>query len=49
MPALPKDVNLDPHGVSAWNLLLAAEDAAFKKETRPAKYLDELVGVLLLA
>ena len=48
MPPLPKDVHLDPHGVSAWNLLLAAEDAALKKDTRPAKYLDELVGVRVL-
>jgi hypothetical protein len=48
MPALPKDVNLDPEGVSAWNLLLAAEDAALKKDTKPAKYLDELVGVRVL-
>ena len=48
MPALPKDVNLDPHGVSAWNLLLAAEDAALNKDTRPAKFLDELIGVRVL-
>ena len=48
MPALPKVVNLDPHGVSAWNLLLAAEDAALKKDSRPAKYMDELVGVRVL-
>ena len=45
MSALPKEVNLDPQGVSAWNLLLSAEDAALKKDTRPAKYRDELVGV----
>jgi hypothetical protein len=48
MPALPKVVNLDPDGVSAWNLLLDAEDAALKKDPRPAKYLDELVGVRVL-
>jgi len=48
MSALPKEVNLDPQGVSAWNLLLAAEDAALKKDTRPAKYRDELVGVRVL-
>ena len=48
MPALPKVVNLDPHGVSAWNLLLAAEDAALKRDPRPSKYLDELVGVRVL-
>jgi len=48
MSALPKEVNLDPHGVSAWNLLLAAEDAALKKDTMPAKYRDELVGVRVL-
>ena len=42
MPALPKDVNLDPHDDSAWDLLLAAEDAVLNKDT---KYLDELVGV----
>ena len=48
MSALPKEVNLDPHGVSAWNLLLAAEDAALKKDTRPAKYRDDLVGVRVL-
>ena len=29
-------------------LLLAAEDAALKKDTRPAKYQDELVGVRVL-
>ena len=45
---LPKDVDLDPHGVSAWNLLLAAEDAALERVTRPANYLDELVGVRVL-
>ena len=45
MPALPKDVNLDPHDDSAWNLLLAAEDAVLNKDT---KYLDELVGVRAL-
>ena len=45
MSALSKEVNLDHRGVSAWNLLLAAEDAALKKDTRPAKYRDELVGV----
>lgn len=48
MSALPKEVNLDPQGVSAWNLLLSAEDAALKKDTRPAKYRDELVGVRVL-
>jgi hypothetical protein len=48
MPAPPKVVNLDSHGVSAWNLLLAAEDAALKRDSRPAKYLDELVGVRVL-
>ena len=50
MPELPKDVNLDPHGISAWNLLLAAEDAALKRDTKPvtSKYLDELVGVRVL-
>jgi hypothetical protein len=48
MSALPKEVDLDPHGVSAWNLLLAAEDTALKKDTRPAKYRDELVGVRVL-
>jgi hypothetical protein len=48
MSALPKEVNLDPHGVSAWNLLLAAEDAALKKDRKPAKYRDELVGVRVL-
>jgi hypothetical protein len=48
MPALPKVVHLDPDGVSAWNLLLAAEDAALKRDSRPAKYLDELVGVRVL-
>ena len=48
MSALPKEVNLDPHGVSAWNLLLAAEDAALKTDTRPAKYRDELVSVRVL-
>ena len=49
MSALPKEVNLDPHGVSAWNLLLDAEDAALlKTNTRPAKYRDELVGVRVL-
>ena len=44
----PTRRNVDPHGVSAWNLLLAAEDAALKKDTRPAKYLDQLVGVRVL-
>ena len=48
MPPLPKDVDLDPHGVSAWNLLLAAEEAALKFDTKPAKYMDELVGVRVL-
>jgi hypothetical protein len=48
MTALPKEVNLDPSGVSAWNLLLAAEDAASKKDKRPAKYKDELIGVRVL-
>ena len=45
MPPLPKNVDLDPHGVSAWNMLLAAEEAALKIDTRSAKYMDELVGV----
>ena len=45
---LPKEVNLDFHGVSAWNLLLASEDTALKKDTRPAKYRDELVGARVL-
>jgi hypothetical protein len=48
MPALPKNVDLDPDGVSAWNLLLAAEDTALKKDTSPAKYLDEVIGVRIL-
>ena len=48
MPALPKNVDLDPDGVSAWNLLLAAEDAALKKGTSPAKYLDDVTGVRVL-
>ena len=48
MSALPKEVNLEPHGASAWNLLLAAEEAALKTDTRPAKYRDELVGVRVL-
>ena len=48
MSALPKEVNLDPQGVSAWNLLLTAEDAALKGDTRPAKYRDDLVGVRVL-
>ena len=48
MPALPKNVELDPDGVDAWNLLLAAEDAALKKGTSPAQYLDEVTGVRVL-
>ena len=36
MPALPKIVDLDSDGVNAWNLLLAAEDAALKKGTSPS-------------
>ena len=48
MPALPKNVELDPDGVDAWNLLLAAEDAALKKGISPAKYLDEVTGVRVL-
>jgi len=45
MAALPKNVDLDPDGVSAWNLLLAAEDAALKKGPSPIKSLDEVIGV----
>ena len=50
MPALPKIVDLDSDGVNAWNLLLAAEDAALKKGTSPspANYLDEVTGVRVL-
>ena len=50
MSALPKlnEVNLDPDGMSVWHQLLAAEDAALKKEIRPAKYRDDLVGVRVL-
>jgi hypothetical protein len=48
MSALPKVVNLDPDGVSAWNLLLAAEEAALKQGPKPAKYLDKLVAVRVL-
>ena len=49
MSALPKEVNLDPNGVSAWNMLLAAEEAALKMDTgTSAKYRNELVGVRIL-
>jgi hypothetical protein len=48
MPALPKNIDLDPDGVSAWNLLLAAEDAALKKDASPIKSLDEVIGVRVL-
>ena len=49
MSALPREVNLDPHRVSAWNMLLAAEEAALKKDTgTSAKYRNELVGVRIL-
>jgi hypothetical protein len=53
MSALPKEVNLDPRGVSAWNLLLVAEDAALKNLeaytfVKPAKYQNEVVGVRVL-
>ena len=48
MPALPKNVELDPDGVDVWNLLLAAKDAALKKGTSPAQYLDEVTGVRVL-
>jgi hypothetical protein len=47
MPALPKNIDLDPDGVSAWNLLLAAEDAALKKDASPIKSLDEVIARLL--
>ena len=33
--ALPKDLNLDLDGASAWNLLLAAEDGVLKWNPRP--------------
>jgi hypothetical protein len=48
MPALPKNIDLDLDGVSAWNLLLAAEDAALKKDASPIKSLDEVIGVRVL-
>jgi hypothetical protein len=53
MSALPKEVNLDPRGVSAWNLLLVAEDAALKNLeaytfVKPANYQDKFVGVRIL-
>ena len=50
MSALPKlnEVNLDPDGMSVWHQLLATEDAALKKDTRPDKYRDDLVGVRVL-
>ena len=49
MSALPKEVKLDPNGVSAWNMLLAAEEAALKMVTgTSAKYRNELVGVRIL-
>jgi hypothetical protein len=54
MSALPKEVKLDPCGVSAWNLLLVAEDAALKNLeaytflVKPANYQDEVVGVHVL-
>ena len=49
MSALPREVNLDPHRVSAWNMLLAAEEAALKKDTgTSSKYRNELVGVRIL-
>ena len=49
MPALPKNVNLDPDGVSVWkSYILPAEEFALKKGAnsgQEAKYKDDLIGV----
>jgi hypothetical protein len=49
MPALPKNVGLDPDGVSVWkSYILPAEEFALKKEGREAKYKDDLIGVRIV-
>jgi len=49
MPALPKNVDLDPDGVSVWKCyLLPAEEFASKTDEKGPKYKNELIGVRLL-
>ena len=51
MPALPKNVDLDPDGVSVWRCyLLPAEEFALKKEANIARTedSDDVVGVRVL-
>ena len=51
MPALPKNVDLDPDGVSVWKCyLLPAEEFALKKEANVARTedSDDVIGVRVL-
>lgn len=45
---LPRNVDFDADGHSAWNLLLSAEEAASQERHKAGKYKDHLIAVRVL-